>query len=159
MEDCVSIVWDTKIVWDSVDDALSRRMKVVHLEAVRTNESNIKERVKTAEETYAFFKTVTSYLKKYPIGLRYGGYDMLNDVLLTYKGRLYIPNCEDLKRFIMDDLHKTPYTSDPGYHKMIKAIGKLFYWPRLKNDIDDYLYKCLECHKVKAYHRHPAGML
>jgi hypothetical protein len=71
--------------------ALSRSMKVVHLENVSTNESDIKERVKTTQETNTFFKTVTSYLKKEPIGLKYEGYRMLNDDLLNYKGRLYIP--------------------------------------------------------------------
>jgi hypothetical protein len=74
-----------------VVDALSRSMKVVHLAAVSTSESDIKERVKSAQETDAFFKTVTSYLKKEPIGLKYEGYQMFNDGLLTYKGRLYIP--------------------------------------------------------------------
>jgi hypothetical protein len=94
---------------NGVVDALSRSMKVVHLAVVSTSESNIKERVKTIQETDVFFKTVTSYLKKEPIGLKYEGYQMLNDGLLTYKGRLYIPNCNDLKRFIMDELHKIPY--------------------------------------------------
>jgi hypothetical protein len=41
-----------------VVDALSRSMKVVHLAAVSANKSYIKERVKTTQETYAFFKTV-----------------------------------------------------------------------------------------------------
>jgi hypothetical protein len=68
---------------------------------------------------------------------------MLNDGPLTYKGRLYIPNRDELKRFIMDELHKIPYTGHPGYQKMIMATRKLFYWPRLKNDIVDDLSKCL----------------
>jgi hypothetical protein len=84
----------------------------------------------------AFFKTVTSYLKQELIGLKYEGYKMLNDDLLTYKGILYIPNCEYLKRFIMDELHKRTYIGHHGYHKMITATRKLFYWPRLKKDID-----------------------
>jgi hypothetical protein len=57
-----------------VDDALSRSMKVVHLVAVSTSESDIKERVKSAQETYAFFKTMTSYLKQEPTWLKYEGY-------------------------------------------------------------------------------------
>jgi hypothetical protein len=97
-----------KVKENSVVDALSRSMKVVHLAVVSASESNIKERVKIAQETDAFFKTVTSYLKKEPIGLKYEGYQMLNDGMLTYKGILYIPNCDDLKRFIMDELHKIP---------------------------------------------------
>jgi hypothetical protein len=140
-----------------VVDALSRSMKVIHLVAVSTCESDIKERVKSAQETYAFFKTVKSYLEQEPTGMKYEGYQMLNDGLLTYKGRLYIPNCDDLKRFIMDELHKRPYTGHPGYQKMITTTRKLFYWPRLKNDIVDYLAKCLECQQVKEEHRHPTG--
>jgi hypothetical protein len=77
-------------------------MKVIHLETISTCESNIKERVKSTEETDAFFKTVKSYLEEGPTGLKYEGYQMLNYGLLTYKGRLYIRNCDDLKRFIMD---------------------------------------------------------
>jgi hypothetical protein len=51
-----------------------------------------------------FFKTVKSYLEEDPIGLKYEGYQLLNDGLLTYKGRLYIPNFDNLRRFIMDEL-------------------------------------------------------
>jgi hypothetical protein len=41
-----------------VVDALSRSMKLVHLEVVSASESDFKERVKTAHETYSFFKTI-----------------------------------------------------------------------------------------------------
>jgi hypothetical protein len=97
-----------------VADPLSRSMKVVHLAAVSTGELDIKERGKSAQETYAFFMTVASYLKKEPRGLKYEGYHMFNYGLLTYKGILYILNCDELKRFIMDELHKIPYTGYPG---------------------------------------------
>jgi hypothetical protein len=59
--------------------------------------------------------------------------------LLTYRDRMYIPNRDDLKRFIMDELHKRPYTGHPGYQKMITATRKQFYWPGLKKDIAKYL--------------------
>jgi hypothetical protein len=90
-------------------------MKVVHLEVVSTSESDIKERVKNAQETDAFFNTVTSYLKQETTRMKYEGYYMLDYGLLTYKGRSYIANCDELKRFIMDEQHKRPYTSHPGY--------------------------------------------
>jgi hypothetical protein len=88
---------------------------------------------------------VTSCLKHKPTGRKYEGYQMLNDGLLTYKGILYIPNYGDLKRIIMDELHKRPYIGHPSYQKMIIAPRKLFYCPGLKEDIVDYLDKCLEC--------------
>jgi hypothetical protein len=133
-----------------VADALSRSMKMIHLVAVSTYEMDVRERIKNAQETYAFFKTVISYLNKEPTGLRYEGYQMLYEGLLTYINIFYIPSCDDLKRFIMDELYKRPYIDYLGYHKMITTTRKQFYCPRLKKHIVDYLAKCLECQQVKV---------
>jgi hypothetical protein len=84
---------------------------------------------------------------------------MLDEGLLTYRNILYVPSYDDLKSFIMDELHKRPYTGHPGYQKMITATRKQLYWPELKNDIADYLTKCLESQQVKAEHRHPTRLL
>jgi hypothetical protein len=77
--------------------------------------------------------------------MKYEGYQILEEGLLTYKNRLYILNCDDLKKFIMDELHKRPYTGCPGYQNMITMTWKQFYWLGLKKDIANYLVKCLEC--------------
>jgi hypothetical protein len=45
-----------------VVDALSRSVKMIHLAVVSTCEMDVRERVRNSQETYAFFKTVTSYL-------------------------------------------------------------------------------------------------
>jgi hypothetical protein len=137
---------------NKVVDALSKSMKTIHLAAVNTCETNVKERVKNAQETNTFFQTVTSYMEQEPTGIKYEGYQMIDGGLLTYKNRLYIPECDDLKRFIMDELHKRPYTGHPGYHKTITATRKQFYWPGLKKDIVDYLAKHIECQQVKPEH-------
>jgi hypothetical protein len=107
-----------------VVDALSRSMKTIHLAAVSTCETNVKERVKNAQETDTFFQTMTSYLEQEPTGIKYEGYQMIDGDLLTYRNKLYIPDCDNLKRFIMDELHKRPYTGHPGYQKMITATNK-----------------------------------
>jgi hypothetical protein len=102
---------------------------------------------------------VTLYLQQEPARAKYEGYPMTEGGLLTYRDRMYIPNHDDLKRFIMDELHKRPYTGHPGYQKMITATRKQFYWPGLKKDIAKYLSQCIECQQVKAEHRHPTGLL
>ena len=129
---------------------------MIHIAAVRTYETNVMKRVRNAQDTYVFFKTVTSYLRQDPIGLKYEVYQMLEEGLLSYKNRLYIPDYDDLKRFIMDELHKRPYIGHPGYQKMITTTRKQFYWPGLKKDIANCLVKFLECQQVKAEHRHLA---
>jgi hypothetical protein len=70
---------------------------------------------------------------------------MIDGGMLTYRNRLYILDCDDLKSFIMDELPKTPYIGHPGYQKMITTTRKQFYWLGLKKDIANYLAKCLEC--------------
>jgi hypothetical protein len=130
---------------NKVVNSLSRSMKTIHLVVVSTCETNVKERVRNAQETDTFFQTVTSYLEQEPTGIKYEGYQMIDGGLLTYKNRLYIPDCDDLKRFIMDELHKRLYTGHPGYHKMITVTRKQFYWPGLKKGIDEYLAKFIEC--------------
>jgi hypothetical protein len=47
---------------NSVVDALSRSMKTIHLEAVSTCETDVKERIKNAQEIDPFVQTVTMYL-------------------------------------------------------------------------------------------------
>jgi hypothetical protein len=84
---------------------------------------------------------------------------MLDEGLLTYKNKLYIPRCDNLKRFIMDELHKRPYTDHLGYQKIITTTTKQLYCPGMKKDIADYLAKCLKCQQVKAEHRHPTWLL
>jgi hypothetical protein len=142
-----------------VVDALSISVKTIHLAATSTYEIDVRERVRNAQETNYFFKTVTSYLRQEPTWITYEGSQMLDEGLLTYINKLYIPSCEDLKRFIMDKLHKRPYTGHPRYQKMITTTWKQFYWTGLKKDIVDYLAKCLECQQVKAEHQHLAGLL
>ena len=106
---------------------------------MNTCETDVKNRVKEAQETDPSVRDVTLYLQQEPIGEKYEGYQTTEVGLLTYKDRLYIPNCDDLKRFIMDELHKRPYTGHPGYQKMITATRKQFYWPGLKKYIAKYL--------------------
>jgi hypothetical protein len=64
-----------------VVDALSRSVKMIHLPVVSTYETDVRERVRNAQETDAFFKTMTSYLKQEPTWLKYEGYQMLDEGL------------------------------------------------------------------------------
>ena len=43
------------------------------------------------------------------------GYQLEEDNLLVFKGRLYIPNCADLKKVVVDEIRQMPYSGHPGY--------------------------------------------
>jgi hypothetical protein len=52
-----------------VVNALSISVKTIHLAVVSTYETDVRERIRNAQETDAFFKTVTSYLRQEPTEL------------------------------------------------------------------------------------------
>ena len=54
-----------------VDDALSISVKMIHLAVVSSCETNVRERIRNAQETNAFFKIVASYLRKEPTWIKY----------------------------------------------------------------------------------------
>ena len=54
-------------------------------------------------------------------------FSLIQQGLLLYKNRLYIPNTREIKLTVMDELHKIPYSGHLGYQKMITMIKKDFF--------------------------------
>jgi hypothetical protein len=55
-------------------------------------------------------------------------------------------------------MHDMTYVGHPGYQKTVAAVKIHYFWPGLKKEITEYIARCMECQKVKAEHRHPAGL-
>ena len=89
------------------------------------------------------YEQVKDKLQQQSLEKRYEGYKLKEDGLLTYKGRIYIPNVVDLRRVVMDEIHQAPYSSHPGYQKTI-AIARNF-WPGMKKDMAEYILRCMKC--------------
>jgi hypothetical protein len=60
---------------------------------------------------------------------------------------------------ILHEIHNVPYVGHPGYQKTMAAVKSHYFWIGMKREIDEYIARCMECQKVKAEHRHPAGLL
>ena len=69
------------------------------------------------------YEQIKDKLQQQNIEKRYEGYK-LEDGLLTYKGRIYIPDVADLRRVVMDEIHQAPYFGHPGYQKTIAIARK-----------------------------------
>jgi hypothetical protein len=75
------------------------------------------------------------------------------------RGRIYVPNSQELKNIILGEIHNVPYVGHLGYQKTIATLKSQYYWPGMKKEVVDFIAKCLECQKVKVEHRHPVGFL
>ncbi|KAI3802152.1 hypothetical protein L1987_30279 [Smallanthus sonchifolius] len=79
--------------------------------------------------------------------------------LLYYLNRIWVPDRDDLRTFLMNEAHKTRYSIHPGADKMYQDLRQLYWWPGMKKYIALYVAKCLTCSKVKAEHQRPSGLL
>ena len=61
------------------------------------------------------YEQVKDKLQQKILEKRYEGNKLEEDGLLTYKGRVYIPNVAYLRRMVMAKIHKTPYSGHPRY--------------------------------------------
>ncbi|GJY45049.1 putative reverse transcriptase domain-containing protein [Tanacetum coccineum] len=55
----------------------------------------------------------------------------------------------EVRTLIMDEAHKSKYSIHPGADKMYYDLRDRYWWPGMKNDIVEYVSKCLTYLKVK----------
>ena len=61
--------------------------------------------------------------------------------------------CKEVKEILLKEAHNTPYSVHPGGEKLYKDIKKQFWWPRMKNEVAEFVARCLTCQKVKFEHK------
>ncbi|XP_074299554.1 uncharacterized protein LOC141630681 [Silene latifolia] len=76
---------------------------------------------------------------------------------LRFDGRWCVYDDEELKRKILTEAHSTPYSVHPGEDKLYKDLKKIFGWPRMKKEVDQFVSRCLTCQRVKGEHKRPQG--
>ena len=67
--------------------------------------------------------------------------------LITYKGRIYIP--ETLKHDVMKWYHT--YLMHPGATRMLSSIQTTMHWHGIRSDIDLYVKQCTVCQRTKKH--------
>jgi hypothetical protein len=138
---------------------LRRHANMIYTVTRSNYETDLEEKVKMAAEKDKEYQSIKSKLTENQAETEKSDLRLSKNGLLMYKNRLYIPEVEEIKLLILNELHKNPYSGHPGYQKIITMLRKEFYWPNMKGEIVEYLAKCIECQQVKVEHRHPARLL
>uniref|UniRef100_A0A670HKZ8 Gypsy retrotransposon integrase-like protein 1 n=1 Tax=Podarcis muralis TaxID=64176 RepID=A0A670HKZ8_PODMU len=86
-----------------------------------------------------------------------GGFEERNGALY-YKGALYIPKGE-LRGRVLKQLHDSPTAGHFGQHKTMWLVTREFWWPKVREDVREYVRGCDQCQRAKGERRVPAGLL
>jgi hypothetical protein len=83
----------------------------------------------------------------------------LEDGCVYRKGMLWIPDNKNLIRQILESEHNTKVAGHMGQDKTIELIRRNFWWPKMDDEIIDFVRSCLQCQKNKAARHQPYGLL
>uniref|UniRef100_A0A2N9IIP1 Integrase catalytic domain-containing protein n=1 Tax=Fagus sylvatica TaxID=28930 RepID=A0A2N9IIP1_FAGSY len=86
-------------------------------------------------------------------------FSIRSDGTLLYEHRVCVPNDGELRKEILEEAHCTTYTMHPGSTKMYRNLREHFWWDGMKNDIAQFVARCLTCQQVKIEHQRPSGLL
>jgi hypothetical protein len=72
--------------------------------------------------------------------------------VLWYKGRICVPNVNDLKDKMLHEAHESTYSIHPGGNKMYHDLKTTYWWYGMKRDVAEYVSLCDTYQRVKAEH-------
>ena len=108
-------------------------------------ESDMLRKIKTTSIHDVEYVNLLNKLQKDEVNLNGTKLKVDQKGLIWFKEKVCMPGVVDLKLLILNEMHKPPYAGHPGYQKMITSLRKQFFWPKLKEDLVEYLSKYLEC--------------
>ncbi|XP_075483614.1 uncharacterized protein LOC142523767 [Primulina tabacum] len=79
--------------------------------------------------------------------------------VLWMKGRMCVPDSDNLHQKIVSEAHKSKFLVHPGSTKMYRDLKMNFWWNGMKRDVVEFFSKCQVCQQVKAEHQRPGGLL
>jgi len=86
-------------------------------------------------------------------------YQMGEDGILRFKGRVCVPGGPHFRRQILKEGHQSRLSIHPGMTKMYKDLKESFWWNGMNADVANFVAQCLVCQKAKIEHQRPGGTL
>ena len=109
---------------NKVVDALSRKVQEMHVASLSICQSDLRQQIVNHVAGDELYEQVKDKLQQQSLERRYEGYKLEEDGLITFKGRIYIPDVANLRRVVMDQIHQTLYSGHLGYQKTIATSRK-----------------------------------
>ncbi|CUA71329.1 Transposon Tf2-1 polyprotein [Rhizoctonia solani] len=83
----------------------------------------------------------------------------LDNGLLYYHNRIYVPNGLEIRKAVIESRHDNPSTGHPGQFRTLDLLSRTYYWKGMKNSVVKYIQSCDSCLCSKQSNQAPMGML
>lgn len=122
------------------------------------------EEIKRALKKDHMAKSVVAFLEaepeKAPAKIRKEMSDWtLDDGILHYRQRIFVPSNEEIKRKILELYHDSIMAGHGGRAKTLEMVQRGYHWPMMKNYVNRYVDGCDTCQRNKPSHHKPFGLL
>jgi hypothetical protein len=98
-------------------------------------------------------------LKRSPMKrLRLEEWSMEQDLVL-YRGKVYIPKEPEIRRELVQLHHDTPVAGHLGRWKTQELIARNYWWPGITKYVAEYVKGCDKCQRNKIIPQQPVGKL
>lgn len=78
---------------------------------------------------------------------------------IYYRGKLFVPDEDELKTQILYRNHNSAVAGHPGRTKTVDIIQRSYWWPRLTKEVAAYVQACALCVRTKMPRSAPPGFL
>ena len=79
--------------------------------------------------------------------------------LLWFNGKVVVPPDSALQRLILTEFHNTPVGGHAGMQRTLSRIASMFYWPKMRQLVRDFVARCQVCQAIKPFNKAPQGLL
>ncbi|XP_031099869.1 uncharacterized protein LOC116004076 [Ipomoea triloba] len=81
------------------------------------------------------------------------------DGILFFKQRYYISSSSHLKQVLLHEYHSTLMAGHCGVKRTLVLLCAVFYWEKMRGDVEEFIVACLVCQTTKYSTQPPAGPL
>lgn len=117
---------------------------------------NLKERIQECTELDDEVQKAIDVIKKTgPQALNKGLTEWnLEDGLVLYRGKVYVPKDQAIRREVVRSCHDPPIYGHPGRYKTLETVQRNYWWPGMSNFVKKFVEGCATCQETKI-NTHP----
>src|SRR6266576_5603538 len=113
---------------------------------------------------YQLIAAKTASVRKLPTSLQnLGQIDIaaleVKENRFYYRGRLFVPNLEDLQRQLIQIAHDLRSSGHLGRGGTYELLSRYYFWPKMMDSVERFTSACHGCKRAKAFRTKYQGLL